>query len=99
MAIGQVAGSFMDNLALYILHCANEQYYIGSIKNLSRRLKEHERGLVKSTYNKLPIKLVFSQSFSSLDHARKVERKLKSKKSKKIIEQIVQDGYIKFMRE
>ncbi|HVZ58202.1 MAG TPA: GIY-YIG nuclease family protein [Patescibacteria group bacterium] len=81
---------------VYILQSLNNsRYYIGSTTNLARRLEEHNAG--KSTYTSLtkPFILVFNQEFSSLTQARKIEMKLKSFKSKKILESIIKDGYIK----
>ena len=87
----------MEKMGVYILLCANNRYYIGSTDNLDRRLCEHQDGLVKTTKNVLPIKLVFFQKFETLKQARQVEYKLKKKKSKIIIEQIIRDGNIKFI--
>lgn len=81
---------------VYILQSLkNGRFYIGSTDNLQRRVDEHLKG--KSTYTRqlLPLKPVFSQQVESLSEARKIERKLKRLKSRKIIEQIVQDGRIK----
>lgn len=88
----------MNKIGLYILECKNKRYYIGSTNNISRRIYEHEKGLVRSTKNVLPIKLVFFQKCSSIIEARRLEYLLKQKKSKKIIEKIIKDGYIKFNR-
>lgn len=85
-------------LGLYILRCSNGRYYIGSTKNFDRRFIEHQSGLVKSTKNVLPVKLVFLQECRNLIQARRLEYELKKKKSKNIIDQIIQDGFIKFMR-
>ncbi|MDP2637619.1 MAG: GIY-YIG nuclease family protein [Candidatus Levybacteria bacterium] len=73
----------------------NGRHYIGSTENLDRRLKEHNDG--KSTYTKLtkPFAMVFSQKFSTLSKARRVELKLKNFKSKMIIEKIIKDNIIK----
>ena len=99
MAIGQAAGSIsMKDLGVYILLCSNKRYYIGSTNDLTRRLFEHKNGLVKATKYVLPIKLVFFQECAALSEARRLEYRLKQKKSKIIIDKIIQDGYIKFKR-
>ena len=80
---------------LYILKSLkNQRFYIGSTDNLERRLIEHNSGSEKSkfTKNNRPFELVFSQEYESLKIARKIEYKLKSFKSRKIIEEIVKDG-------
>jgi len=87
----------MQKLGLYILLCANNRYYIGSTNNLDRRLNEHNNGLVKATKYLLPVKLVFFQELSDLKLVRRLELKLKKFKSRKIIEQIILDGFIRIV--
>lgn len=71
------------------------RFYIGSTKDLDRRLKEHERGSSKYTKDQLPVKLVFYQKYTSLGEARKIEYRLKRGKNKDIIERIVKEGIIR----
>jgi len=80
---------------VYILKCSNNRYYVGSTNNLKRRFEEHSGGKVRATRNLRPIVLAFSQNCSTLSRARKMERKLKSYKSRKIIEMIIRDGLIR----
>lgn len=72
-------------------------YYIGSTKNISRRLKQHNSGNVTSTKYKRPFKLVFSQEFQTIQQACKVEKKIKSWKRRDFVEKIIRDGYIKYV--
>ena|SRR3989338_2528418 len=96
MDIGQVVGStIMKKVGVYILRCKNSRYYIGSTNNLERRLSEHQNGFVKSTKYLLPITLVFFQLCDNLRRARSLEYRLKSKKSSRIIDQIIREGHIK----
>lgn len=81
---------------VYILQSeVNNRFYIGSTNNLNERLIEHTIGESKYTRNLRPFKLVFSQEYNTLEEARKIEYKLKSFKSKKIIERIINDKIIK----
>jgi putative endonuclease len=59
--------------------------YIGCTENLDRRLTEHNSGLVKSTKNRRPLKLIHFEKFISKSDAMKREKKIKSKKGKYII--------------
>lgn len=70
----------------------NNRYYFGSTSNIVRRLEEHNRGKTLSTRHAGPWKLVFSQECDTLLEARKIERKLKSFKSRTIIDRIVTTG-------
>ena len=55
---------------MYILKCANGKYYIGSTKNLERRLYEHQNGEgTNFTKKHLPIELVYFEEFSRIDEA------------------------------
>jgi putative endonuclease len=85
-------------IGLYILHCNNNRYYVGSTNNLERRLFEHQNAMVKATKYLLPVKLAFCHPCETISQARRLEKQLKNKKSKKIIEQIIRDGMIKFTR-
>ena len=81
---------------VYILQSqVNFRYYIGSTTNLERRITEHNSGKSKYTSITRPFKIVFAQEFLTLNEALKIERKLKSFKSKKILESVIEDGIIK----
>lgn len=81
---------------VYVLQSElNCRYYIGSTKNLTRRLEEHNSGKSKYTSFSKPFRLVFSQEFPSLFEARRIEYRLKKFKSRKILEKIIKDGFIK----
>jgi putative endonuclease len=55
---------------MYILECANGQYYTGSTKDLERRLAEHKAGKgAKFTKKHLPVKLVYFEEFQRIDEA------------------------------
>ncbi len=80
---------------VYILQSQiNNSYYIGCTSNLTRRIQEHNSGHTTYTKNLKPFTIVFSQEYSSLKTARKVETWLKSLHSKNIIDQIIIDGEI-----
>ncbi len=63
---------------LYILHCADDSYYIGCGKNLNVRLKEHSLGRASNyTAARLPVRLVFFEEHQSLGEAKIREHQLK----------------------
>ena len=78
---------------LYILKSEkNGRYYIGSTKDTERRLKDfHNLGKVKATRNSKPWVVVFRKEFRVIAEARKMEYRLKQKKSKVIIEKIIEN--------
>jgi putative endonuclease len=55
---------------MYILECADGSYYVGSTKNLERRIAEHQQGLgAKYTSNRLPVKLVYGEEYDRVADA------------------------------
>jgi putative endonuclease len=52
--------------------------YIGYTNDIEKRLLEHNSGKTKSLQSKLPMKLVYSESFETKTEAIKRERQLKN---------------------
>lgn len=72
--------------AVYILLCANGQYYVGSTNNLADRLKEHEGSATalyagaKFTKAHMPVKLVYTEEYEDEHQARMREQQLQGSK-------------------
>lgn len=62
----------------YILQLKDKSYYHGSSDDLKQRLKEHKSGIVHSTKNLRPFKLIFYAAFYSKKKALDFEKYLKS---------------------
>jgi predicted GIY-YIG superfamily endonuclease len=63
---------------VYILRCADGSYYTGHTDNLELRLAQHRVGLGSDwTKRRLPVELVWQQSFPSRDEALGAEFKTK----------------------
>ncbi len=73
----------------YILLTSKGTYYIGSTDELEKRILQHAKGMVASTKTKLPIKLIYKEYFPTRGEAQKKEYKIKSWKSKKLIESLI----------
>lgn len=73
----------------YILKLSDKSYYTGSTNNLKNRLEYHNKGKVRSTKNKLPFVLKFSEKFDSRSKARKRELQIKNWKSRVAIERLL----------
>ena len=55
---------------MYILQCSDGSYYVGSTLNLEKRLWEHNNGYgAKYTQKRLPVILVFSTEFATIEEA------------------------------
>ena len=55
---------------MYILECADGSYYVGSTKDLERRLWQHQNGVgAKHTAKRLPVKLVYCEFYDRASDA------------------------------
>ena len=64
-------------IAMYILRCADDSYYVGSTKNLDSRMEQHSAGLGSSyTSSRMPVELVFFQEFGRIDDAYFMEKRV-----------------------
>lgn len=64
---------------IYILLCADGSLYTGSSNNLTKRLAQHSIGKgAKYTRSRLPIELVYRETFVSKQKALAREREIKN---------------------
>jgi predicted GIY-YIG superfamily endonuclease len=62
----------------YMLHVNGGKFYVGHTDNLERRIAQHEMGFLPGfTRDHLPVKLVWSQEFTTRHEAMEAERRLK----------------------
>jgi len=63
---------------VYILRCADSSYYTGHTDNLEERIAKHQMGEIEGyTSTRRPVKLLFSEEFSTRAEALAVERQIK----------------------
>jgi len=61
-----------------MLHCRGGAFYVGQTDDLERRVAQHQAGAIAGfTADRLPIELVWSESFSTRIEALEAERRLK----------------------
>jgi putative endonuclease len=67
---------------IYLLHCADANYYTGLTADLKRRLREHASGKDHRayTYSRRPVKLVWFEEIDDKETARQREKQVKSLK-------------------
>jgi putative endonuclease len=63
---------------VYVLQLANKKLYVGSTKDLRRRLKEHTAGKVSFTQPLLPVRLIYYEAYLESSDARTREKYLKT---------------------
>ena len=74
----------MSDFFVYILYCSYDSYYIGHTDCIEQRLADHSSGKFDGyTAARLPIQLVFLQSFQTRDEAFVAERRIKKWTRKK----------------
>jgi len=64
---------------VYMLHCADDSFYIGHTDNLEARFAQHRQGSFAGSYTfrRRPVRLVYSQDFPAREQALEMERRLK----------------------
>lgn len=71
---------------VYVLQSEKDRkIYVGFTKNLEERLKLHNNGKVKSTKNRLPLKLVYYEACLNKDDASHREKYLKTSWGKRYL--------------
>jgi putative endonuclease len=74
----------------YIIYSEKlDRYYIGYTDNLSWRLERHNQGWGRFTKAGIPWELVYFEKYQTKQEALKRERKIKFKKSRKYIENLI----------
>ena len=73
-------------LFVYVLHCSDGSYYVGLTEDVINRFEVHRSGTApKYTARRLPVELVYQESFAALEDAVRRERQLKGwSRSKKV---------------
>ena len=69
----------MDGAYLYILRCADNNYYVGTTrKDLEARIAEHSSGQLGGyTASRRPVTLAFAEEFERISDAIAAERQIK----------------------
>jgi len=69
---------------VYVLKSEKDnKLYIGCTQNILQRLDEHSKGLVPSTKNRRPLKLIFTEPFENKTEAFLAERFYKTSTGKR----------------
>jgi putative endonuclease len=62
---------------VYMLKCADGSYYVGSTRDIEKRLQQHSTGQGAAyTKRRLPVVLVFAQEFERVDDAYLLEKRV-----------------------
>ncbi len=80
---------------IYVLQSGKDgNLYIGCTSNLAQRLKAHQNGLVRSTRSRLPLSLVYRESYDNIHEAYRAERSYKTAGGKRQLKRKIKDCQI-----
>jgi putative endonuclease len=79
----------MSHYVYIIQSYKDKRYYIGETSDLTRRLAEHNEGMVKSTKYRIPFVLVYSEIHESRETALKREKQIKSFKGGQAFKKLI----------
>ena len=70
------------------------KYYIGACTDLKRRLYEHNMGHSTFTKTGIPWEIVYTEQYDTLPLAQERERKIKARKSRAYIEELIKNNIL-----
>jgi len=70
-----------------LLREGHREFYIGSIGDLRERLQQHNKGQVRSTAYRRPLRLIYYEGCLSVEDARRRERYLKTGRGGRYLKQ------------
>ncbi|HOV12212.1 MAG TPA: GIY-YIG nuclease family protein [Bacteroidales bacterium] len=77
-------------IIVYAIKSISHDYiYVGMTNNIVRRIDEHNMGRNRSTKAYIPFELIYSESHSSRENARKREKYFKSGSGKKWLKKLI----------
>ena len=69
---------------VYILKCSDDSYYVGSTKDVGFRFWQHSNSIgAIYTAERLPVRLIYIEIFTRIDHAFEREHQIKNWSRKK----------------
>lgn len=79
----------------YVLKSEKDgMFYTGVTNDLRKRLLEHNKGIVKSTKYRMPLKLVYYEACIKKEDAYRRERYLKAGKGKRYLYNRLKEGMV-----
>lgn len=73
----------------------DRRLYIGTTRDIKKRLSNHNSGHVQATKNRIPFKLIHLESYAELSDAKRREKYLKGGKGHNELKIQIQDTLIK----
>jgi len=90
---GKTAGLLFKMCWVYVLKSQKDgKLYIGSTRNLEKRIFYHNSGKVRSTKSRRPFEIIYSKRFDSYIQARRFENILKTTQGRRQIKKAILEG-------
>jgi len=88
----------MKQYYVYMLKCSDNSYYTGFTNDMERRITEHNSGMTKGTYTstRLPVTLVWLETFTDPNQAIMVEKQIKGWSRRKK-EALINEDWVKLV--
>ena len=80
---------------VYVFLCADKKMYVGYTQDLRKRVARHQKGQVNSTKARLPVKLIFYESYINKYDALRREKYLKTSKGKQTLTSMLKETFAK----
>jgi putative endonuclease len=81
------------SFTVYIIKSLKDgRNYIGSTSNFQRRFADHNTGKVKSTKNRLPFELIYTEHYETKTEALKREKQIKSYKGGEAMKKLLMNN-------
>ncbi len=72
---------------VYVLQSMKDEgHYTGYTKNLKQRFEQHQKGIVDSTRNRRPLKLIYYEACTNQEDATRREKYLKTYKGRMFLQ-------------
>ncbi len=79
----------------YVLKSEKDRrFYTGVTNDLRKRLSEHNKGIVKSTKYRMPLRLIYYEACINKEDAYRRERYLKTGKGKRYLHNRLKEGMV-----
>ena len=75
-----------------LLSLKDNKRYIGITENIALRVKQHNNGHVKSTKHRVPLNLIYSETFNSKSDVISRERFFKTGRDREVLNEILKNS-------
>ena len=91
------SSEFSKYFYVYVLQSKkNKELYKGYTSNLKKRLKQHNKGMVKSSKRYMPWKLIYYEACLDIKDAKRREKYLKTSQGNRLLKRRLKEYFYQF---